>query len=253
MDRLKAALDETPATQAEEVAAGRAARAASRSAAAASSTSSASAVVKAPAARASRVTRVTRVSAPVQKAAAKSKAAAKAKDAMAKEAAALLGRAVHKKFGEEWHGGTIVSYVHPYLKVVYHDGDSEEVDVDEARLLVANAENGNAGSMAAPMATTMANPDADANTGGPAAEPEEIVSSVDTRGLAVRGRGQCMATPLNKRKAEVLAQVPLVVHHDVHHHRRRYHRHHRHRHRHRHRHHHHHHRSYRCLLLRRLS
>eukprot|EP00618_Florenciella_parvula_P015334 CAMPEP_0119518820 /NCGR_PEP_ID=MMETSP1344-20130328/35326_1 /TAXON_ID=236787 /ORGANISM="Florenciella parvula, Strain CCMP2471" /LENGTH=75 /DNA_ID=CAMNT_0007556545 /DNA_START=6 /DNA_END=229 /DNA_ORIENTATION=- len=57
----------------------------------------------------------------------------------------------------------------------------------------------------------MANPDADADTGGPAAEPEEIVSSVDTRGLAVRGRGQCMATPLNKRKAEVLAQVPTIA------------------------------------------
>jgi len=56
------------------------------------------------------------------------------------EATALVGRAVRKRFEDEWFGGTIDSYVHPYLKVVYEDGDVEEADVGQARLLVSGVD-----------------------------------------------------------------------------------------------------------------
>ena len=56
------------------------------------------------------------------------------------EAAALVGRAVRKRFEDEWYGGTIDSYAHPYLKIVYEDNDIEEVDIDQARLLVSGVD-----------------------------------------------------------------------------------------------------------------
>ena len=56
------------------------------------------------------------------------------------EAAALVGRAVRKRFDGKWFGGTIDSYAQPYLKVVYSDGDVEEVDVDQARLLASGVD-----------------------------------------------------------------------------------------------------------------
>ena len=56
------------------------------------------------------------------------------------EAAALVGQSVRKRFDGEWFDGAIDSYVHPYLRVVYSDGDTEEVDVDQARLLVSGVD-----------------------------------------------------------------------------------------------------------------
>ena len=51
-----------------------------------------------------------------------------------------MGRAVRKRFEDEWFGGTIDSYVHPYLKVLYEDGGIEETDVDQERLLVSGVD-----------------------------------------------------------------------------------------------------------------
>ena len=58
------------------------------------------------------------------------------------EAAALVGRPVRKRFDGEWFEGAIDSYVHPYLRVVYSDGDAEEVDLHQARLLVSGVDVG---------------------------------------------------------------------------------------------------------------
>ena len=58
------------------------------------------------------------------------------------EATALVGQSVRKRFDGEWFEGAIDSYVHPYLRVVYSDGDAEEVDLHQARLLVSGVDVG---------------------------------------------------------------------------------------------------------------
>lgn len=58
------------------------------------------------------------------------------------DVAELIGRAVRKRFEDKWYAGTIDSYVEPYLRVVYEDGDAEELDLAQARLLAAGVDVG---------------------------------------------------------------------------------------------------------------